>query len=147
MRLHPYHIPSFYKWSWIVRINLVEKIGHISQYILFFFLLAHMSRRLKLVFLIIFCPLKIFFSRTAGPISNKLGTKHPWVKEIQVCSNEGSHPFPREDNYEIAKMHWQNLKIFFSRTTGLILTKLGIKHPWVNRFQVCSNEGPQALPG
>ena len=33
--------------------------------------------------------LKMFFSRTTGPISTKLGTKHPWGKLIQVCSNEG----------------------------------------------------------
>ena len=32
--------------------------------------------------------LKIFFSRTTGPFSTQLGTKHPWVKVIQVCSNE-----------------------------------------------------------
>ena len=25
----------------------------------------------------------------SGPISTKLGTKHSWVKGIQVCSNEG----------------------------------------------------------
>ena len=24
-----------------------------------------------------------------GPISTKLGTRHSWVKGIQVCSNEG----------------------------------------------------------
>ena len=41
----------------------------------------------------------IFFSRTTGPISTKPRTKPPWVKEIQVCSNEGSRPFPRGDNY------------------------------------------------
>ena len=29
-------------------------------------------------------------SRTTGPISTKLGTKHSWVKEIQVSSNEGT---------------------------------------------------------
>ena len=34
--------------------------------------------------------LKIFLSRTTGPISTKLGTKHPWMKGIQVCSNEKS---------------------------------------------------------
>ena len=39
--------------------------------------LAHLSRRL------------IFVSRTTGPISTKLGTKHPWVEGMQVCSNEG----------------------------------------------------------
>ncbi|XP_078310887.1 uncharacterized protein LOC144617670 isoform X1 [Crassostrea virginica] len=33
--------------------------------------------------------------QTTGPISTKLGTKHPWVMRIQVCSNEGPHPFPR----------------------------------------------------
>ena len=50
----------------------------------------------------------IFFSRTTGPISTKLGTKHPWVKGIQVCSNEGPRPFPRGDDYEIVKIHWRN---------------------------------------
>ena len=35
---------------------------------------------------------------------------HPWVKGIQVFTNEGPHPFPREDNYEIAKIHGWNFK-------------------------------------
>ena len=47
--------------------------------------------------------LKIISSRATGPISTKLGTKHPLVKGIQVFSNEGSHPFSRGDNYKIAK--------------------------------------------
>ena len=47
----------------------------------------------------------IFFSRTSGQISTKLGTKHPYVKGIQVCSNEEPRPLPRGDNYEIAKTH------------------------------------------
>ena len=33
------------------------------------------------------------FSRTTGPISTKLGTKHPWVMRTKVCSNEGPHLF------------------------------------------------------
>ena len=45
------------------------------------------------------------FSPTTGSISTKLGTKHPWVKGIQVCSNEGPCPFLMGDNYEIAKLH------------------------------------------
>ena len=45
------------------------------------------------------------FSRTTGPISTKFGTKHPWVKGIQIYSNEGPRPFQRADNYEIAKIH------------------------------------------
>ena len=33
-------------------------------------------------------------------------------------------PFPRGDNNKIAKIHWRKFKIFFSRTTGPISTKL-----------------------
>ena len=39
----------------------------------------------------------IFFSRSTESISSKLGTKHPWVQAIQVCSNEGPRPFQRGD--------------------------------------------------
>ena len=46
-----------------------------------------------------------FFSKTTWPISTKHATKHPWVKEIQVCSNEGSRPFPRGDNTENVKLY------------------------------------------
>ena len=85
--------------------------------------------------------LKIFFSRTTGPVSSTLGTKHPWVRDIQVCSNEGSWRFLRGDNYKIAKKkYWRNLKIF-SRIIGPIATKLGTKHPWAKRMQCFSNEG------
>ena len=51
-------------------------------------------------------------------------------------------PFPRGDNYDIAKMHWWNIKNFFSRTTEPFSTKLGTKYPWVKGIQVCSIEGP-----
>ena len=59
-------------------------------------------------------PIFVFFSRPTGPILTKLGTKHPWVKVIQVCSNEGHRPFPRGDNYEIAKNTLTKLKKFSS---------------------------------
>ena len=42
--------------------------------------------------------------------SNLIGTKHPWVKGTQVCSNERSRPFPRGNEKERAKIHWRNLK-------------------------------------
>ena len=74
------------------------------------------------------CKLFIFSTSspcsTTGPIPTKLGTKHPWVEGIQVCSNEGSRPFLRGDMSENVKLYWKYLKIFFSRTTGLISTKL-----------------------
>ena len=45
-------------------------------------------------------------SRTTGPVSTKLGTKHPWVKGIHVSSNERSCLYPRGDNNEIAKIYY-----------------------------------------
>ena len=54
--------------------------------------------------------LKIIFSRTTEPISTKLGTKHPWVKGIQVF-------------------------IFSPRTIGLISTELCTNHSWVQSFK------------
>ena len=53
---------------------------------------------------------------------NQTWHKDLWEEGIQVYSNEGPRPFPRGDDYEI---HCQNLKILFSRTAGLISTKLG----------------------
>jgi hypothetical protein len=41
-----------------------------------------------------------FFSKTTGPILNKLGTNHPWGEGFQVCSNEGDCLSPRGDNSE-----------------------------------------------
>ena len=73
--------------------------------------------------------LKIF-SRTSCPNSIKLSTHYPWMKEIQVCSNKRPGPFLRGDNYKNVKLGWGYLKIFFSRTTGPILTRLSINHPW-----------------
>ena len=76
--------------------------------------------------------LKIFFSRTDGPISTKLGRNHLWVKGIQFYSNEGLLHFPSEDNYKITKILWKFFKIFFSRTPGPISQwKLGTKYSWV----------------
>jgi hypothetical protein len=44
------------------------------------------------------------FYKTAGPILTRLGTNHPWVKGIQVCSKEGDNPSPREENSERVKI-------------------------------------------
>jgi hypothetical protein len=40
-----------------------------------------------------------------------------------------------------------HLKIFFSRTTEPILTRLNTNHPWVNWIQVYSKEGIAHLQG
>ena len=38
-------------------------------------------------------------------ISTLLGTKHPWVEGIQVCSNEGPRHPQRGDKSEIVKLY------------------------------------------
>jgi hypothetical protein len=40
-----------------------------------------------------------------------------------------------------------SFKIFFSRTTELILTRLGTNHPWRERIQVPLKEGIAPLQG
>jgi hypothetical protein len=55
------------------------------------------------------------------------------VKGIQVCSNKGPGPLQRGDNHNNGM---GSFKIFFSRTTGPILTRLGTNHPWRERIQV-----------
>ena len=52
--------------------------------------------------------LKIFFLRTTGPISTKLGTKHPLVMGNHVCSIEGPCTFPRADNSEYILTNFKN---------------------------------------
>ena len=92
-----------------------------------------------------------FFSRITGSISTKFGTKHTWVKAIQVFFLMKS---PALFHWEIIMKQKKYIdeilkKIFFSRTTGTsgpISTKLGTKHFWVMGNQVCSNEGPCPFP-
>jgi hypothetical protein len=50
------------------------------------------------------------------------------------------------DNHKNVKMEWGHLKIFFSRPTGPILTKLGINYRLGEGIEVCSNEGDFASP-
>ena len=49
----------------------------------------------------------IKFLKSSSP--EPLGQFQPNLAKmgIQVCSNEGLCPFPRGDNYKIAKIHWQ----------------------------------------
>jgi hypothetical protein len=58
------------------------------------------------------------------------------VKGIQVCSNKGPGPFQRGDNHKNVKMGWGLLKIFFSRTTGPTLTRLGTNHHCLEGIKV-----------
>jgi hypothetical protein len=53
------------------------------------------------------------------------------MKGIYVFSNKGPGPLQRGYNHKNVKMGLGHLKIFFSRTTVPILTRLGTNHPWV----------------
>ena len=51
------------------------------------------------------------------------------VKEIQVCSDEGPHPFQKGDNIKIVRK--------------INSTNLSTKQSCVKKNQFCSNEGPR----
>jgi hypothetical protein len=89
--------------------------------------------------------LKIFFSRTIGLISTRLGTNYPWVKGIQIYSKEGDSPSQRGDNSKRIKVHWKFFKIFFPRTSRPKSIKLITNYPWLKGIQVCSTKGPGPL--
>ena len=121
--------------------------------------------------------------KSTEPISTKLGTKHPWLKGIQVCSNKGPCPFPRgcwlKNCENISRIFWRTtcqfqpnlaqsilfwrgfnfiqmkghvlfqgevirgekyidkiLKIFSSKTTRPISTKLGTNILWWRGLKV-----------
>jgi hypothetical protein len=45
------------------------------------------------------------FSRTTGPILNRLDTNHPWRERIQVSLKEGYSPSQKGYNSERVKIH------------------------------------------
>jgi hypothetical protein len=65
---------------------------------------------------------------------------------ILNCSNKGPDPLQRGYNHKNAKMGWGHIKIFFSRTTEPILTRLGTNHPWGEGILNSSNEGDCLSP-
>ena len=148
------HNHNYYISQTLLQVTLINHICDVFGYLIR--LLAYLSRRLKWAFLITICQSSVvvivvvvvvklftFSSPSPKPLrhSQQLGTKHPWLEGIQLCSNEGPNLFSRGDNYEIPKIHLQNLKIFFSRTTWTVSTKLGMKHPWMKGINSsCSNE-------
>jgi hypothetical protein len=54
--------------------------------------------------------------------------------------NKGPGPLEMGDNHKNLKMGWGNLNIF-SRTTGLILNRLGTNHLRIEKIQVSLKEG------
>jgi hypothetical protein len=71
------------------------------------------------------------------------------VKGIQVCSHKEPCSLQKGDNHKNVKMGLGHLKIFFSRTTGPILTRLGTNYPFVhggNFKKFIQNEGENPSP-
>jgi hypothetical protein len=58
----------------------------------------------------------IFFSKASQAISIQIGKTHPWMKEINVCSEKGLVSFNGDIIPKMKKIGWGNLKAF-SRTT------------------------------
>ena len=70
-----------------------------------------------------------------GPVLAKLGTKHPFVKGIQVCLNKVLFQCEM-----IAKK-----KKIFSKTAGSLSSKICIKHLLAKKIQVFLNDEPLPL--
>jgi hypothetical protein len=69
------------------------------------------------------------------------------MKGIQVYSNKEPGPLQRGDNHKNVKMGLGHLKIFFSRTTGPILTRLGTSRPWDEGLKFVQIKGITPLQG
>ena len=72
-------------------LNLFIQFLRLKKALLSTFFPAHLSVDLSLLSLFslsLILHIVIFFSRTTGPISTKLGTKHPSVNGIQVYKND-----------------------------------------------------------
>jgi hypothetical protein len=59
-------------------------------------------------------------------------------REFKIIQIKGQVLFKGEIITKIQKIGWCHLKIFFSRTTGPILTRLGTKHPLAKGIQNCT---------
>ena len=121
------------------------------------FFLAHQSRMLKWAFWSKFvcchcCRCRKLFTFSSSS-QEPMGQFQPNLLQsilgwwgLKFNQNGGHSPFPWGVHYVIANIHWRNLKIFSSRSTGSILLKLSTKYPWVKGIQICSNEGPCPFP-
>ena len=81
----------------------------------------------------------IFFSKTARPIKAKFYVEPPWVGGTKGCSRHLGH----KTKIAARPIYGKNpFKIFFSRTSRLIFTKLCMKYRGLLLIIVCSNDDP-----
>ena len=82
---------------------------------------------------------KIFFSETPGLIKAKFYVEPPWVGGTIFCSRHLGHM----TKMAATPIYGKNpSKIFFSRTSRPIFTKLGMLHRGLQPIIVCSNDDP-----
>ena len=143
--LYNFNLP---KWN----VSHTTKLFHMI-WILFFCYLIHKLLQiicktilvwqwiwLKWVFWTEFCPLYVvvvvvvnflhsrFSIQSHRPNFIKTWRKHPWVKGIQVCSNEGLCRFPKGAYYTLpryADIFFQNNKANFHKTYVFLKSPLG----------------------
>jgi hypothetical protein len=70
-----------------------------------------------------------------GLSSSNFNPLYPVMTGIHIYSNEGPD-LQRGDNHKNIRIGWGHFKIFFSRTTGPILTRLRRNHHWVEDRQI-----------
>ena len=107
---------------------------------------AHQSWKLEWAFLIACCLSSVCPSVNCSHFQlllqnhwanfNQTWHKASLCKGDSNFTNNGLHSSSRADNSRIIKIYGGYLKIFYFRTTGPDLTKLGIKHPWVEEIQI-----------
>ena len=91
------------------------------------------------------CQLFIFSSSSPDPQSQFQPNLAQSILELRGFKfvQMKVRPFPRGDNYKRVLIHWRIIKIFFSRSTEPISTKLGTNHHWVTEIQVFLKKGPR----
>ena len=79
------------------------------------------------------------FSRTIGSISTEFGTNQPWVKGIQVCSNENIAFWKKEPMLDL-KLRQPTSKHLYHcndcRNVRLRFLRYHLEHPWLSLFIV-----------
>ena len=86
--------------------------------------------------------IQFWMGNLSAKFTHLLDKMHSWVKGIQVCSNEGTWPFPRRNHSTIVKMCWQYFKTSSQEWLDHFQSNFAQSiDPWVKRIQFCSSEG------
>ena len=99
------------KWDWDQKWDCLAFMARSQNSLTKFCILQMIDWFLISVFSVSFrgqCQQECHHSRNTGKL--KRVNIYGFFCWIQVCSNEVPRPFPREDDWEIAKINWRNLE-------------------------------------